>query len=85
MCKQDQMLEASINMGYLSQIHDDIEMCMVDVGVDTEQPLQYGLHDVLKVWWEWNACTKTNERVILSWYLTSNIVSNDEWKNTHHT
>lgn len=44
------MLEGGVEVGLLLQPHDRIEVLVVDVGVDTEQPLQDRLghrHEVL--------------------------------------
>lgn len=43
--KEDEVLEAGVEVGLLAQLHDLGEVLVVDVGVHAEQALQDGLGD----------------------------------------
>lgn len=48
--KENEVLEGGVEVGLLLQVDDGVEVLVVDVGVDAEQPLQDGLghrHEVL--------------------------------------
>ena len=58
--KEDEMFERGVQVGLLPQLDHLRKVLVVDVGVDSEQPLQDRLGDDDKVLWEWDAYkTKT--------------------------
>lgn len=53
------MLEAGIEMCLFLEADNLLKMRVVNVGINTEQPLEYGLHDIFKVWRERCSYEKT--------------------------
>ena len=49
------MLEASVEVSLSLQQHDVLEVRMVDVGINSEEPLEYHLDDVHEILREGNA------------------------------
>jgi hypothetical protein len=46
------MLEASIQMSLRRKQHNMLEMCMVDMCINSEQSLEDNLDNVDKIFWE---------------------------------
>lgn len=47
--KEDEVFERRVEVGLLLQLHDRVKVLVVDVSVDSEQPLQDGLRHRHKV------------------------------------
>lgn len=50
-----EMPEAGVEVGLLSQRAHMLEVGMVHVSIDPEEPLEHGAHHLLKVVWKWQA------------------------------
>lgn len=50
------MLETCIQVCFLFKAHNLLKMGMIDVGINTEKPLEYCLNNILKVRREWRPC-----------------------------
>lgn len=54
--EEDEMFEAGVQMGLLTQLHHFFEMLMVNVGIDSEKALQDCFCNGQEILWERNAC-----------------------------
>lgn len=54
--KEDEVLEGSVEMGLLLQLHDRVKVLVIDVSVNTEQALQDGLCHRHKILGKWHPC-----------------------------
>lgn len=60
--EEDEVFEGGVEMSLLLQLDDRVKVLVVDVGVDTEQPLQDRLRHRHEVLWErdsWDADSLT--------------------------
>jgi hypothetical protein len=57
LCEESEVLEASIEMLHLVEVHDHLKMRVVDVRIHPEEALQDGPDDITEVGRERNPCT----------------------------
>lgn len=58
--KENEMLEGSVEMSLLLQLHHRVKMLVVDVSVNPEQALQDGFGHRHEVLWKGDSCEKKN-------------------------
>ncbi len=59
MGEENEVFEASVEVGLLFQTHDLLKVGVVDVCIHSEQPLEYCPHHIPEINWEWSTCNET--------------------------
>jgi hypothetical protein len=59
MGEENEVFEASVEVGLLFQTHDLLKVGVVDVCIHSEQPLEYCPHHIPEIKWEWSTCNET--------------------------